>query len=169
MQPSTVPGRGSLPALVALVGDPDRVITLADPSAGNLGVRFASGEPDDMPGILSKARRWWRPGRSPCRSPAPTLYATRQPHTATAGPATSAASSSSSPAEGQGRDERAAERFGYAAAAWRNRTCAQIEDVLGRDPRLGQPVDHQQLAQMPGVRPIVKGANGRVACQAASR
>jgi NADPH:quinone reductase-like Zn-dependent oxidoreductase len=70
-------GRGSLPALVALVGDPDRVITLADPSAGNLGVRFASGEPDDMPGILSKTRRWWRPARSPCRSPAPTLYATR--------------------------------------------------------------------------------------------
>ena len=31
---------------------------------------------------------------------------------------------------------------------------AQIEDVLGRDPRLRQPVDHQQLAQMPGVRTI---------------
>jgi hypothetical protein len=29
---------------------------------------------------------------------------------------------------------------------------AQIEDVLGRDPRLRQPVDHQQLAQMPGIR-----------------
>jgi hypothetical protein len=35
---------------------------------------------------------------------------------------------------------------------------AQVEDVLGRDPRLRQPVDHQQLAQMPGVRPIGLGA-----------
>jgi len=31
---------------------------------------------------------------------------------------------------------------------------AQIEDVLGRDPRLWQPVDHQQLSQMPGVRAV---------------
>src|SRR5512132_3577274 len=35
--------------------------------------------------------------------------------------------------------------------------CAQIEDVLGRDPRLRQPVDHHQLAQMPGVGPIGLG------------
>ena len=28
---------------------------------------------------------------------------------------------------------------------------ARIEDVLGRDPRFRQPVDHQQLAQMLGV------------------
>jgi hypothetical protein len=32
---------------------------------------------------------------------------------------------------------------------------AQIEDVIGRDPRLRQPRDHQQLAQMPGVGAIV--------------
>jgi hypothetical protein len=32
---------------------------------------------------------------------------------------------------------------------------AQIEDVIGRDPRLRQPLDHQQLAQMPGVGAIV--------------
>ena len=36
--------------------------------------------------------------------------------------------------------------------------CAQIEDVLGRDPRLRQPVDHQQLAKMPGVRAVGLGA-----------
>jgi hypothetical protein len=32
--------------------------------------------------------------------------------------------------------------------------CAQIEQVVGRDPRLGQPRDHHQLAQVPGVRAI---------------
>ena len=48
-------GRGSLPALVDLTGDPGRVITLADPSAEALGVRFAFGEPDDMPAILADA------------------------------------------------------------------------------------------------------------------
>ncbi|SDJ02477.1 NADP-dependent oxidoreductase [Nonomuraea jiangxiensis] len=50
-----VAGRGSLPALVELTGNPDRVITIADASAESLGVRFAYGEPDDMPGILAEA------------------------------------------------------------------------------------------------------------------
>jgi hypothetical protein len=36
--------------------------------------------------------------------------------------------------------------------------CAEIEDVLGRDPRLRQSADHQQLAQMPGVRSVALGA-----------
>jgi hypothetical protein len=31
---------------------------------------------------------------------------------------------------------------------------AEVEDVIGRDPRLRQPPDHQQLPQMPGVRAI---------------
>src|SRR5205823_7631983 len=31
---------------------------------------------------------------------------------------------------------------------------AEIEDVIWRDPRLRQPLDHQQLPQMPGIRPI---------------
>ena len=31
---------------------------------------------------------------------------------------------------------------------------AEIEEVLGRDPRLRQPADHQQLPQMSGVRPV---------------
>jgi len=35
---------------------------------------------------------------------------------------------------------------------------AQIEHVLGRDPRFRQPPDHQQLAQMPGVGAIALGA-----------
>ena len=35
---------------------------------------------------------------------------------------------------------------------------AQIEDVIGRDPRLRQPSDHHQLAQMPRVGAIVLGA-----------
>ena len=36
--------------------------------------------------------------------------------------------------------------------------CAQIKDMPGRDPRLRQPLDHQQLTQMPRVRAIVLGA-----------
>ncbi|MEV3926642.1 NADP-dependent oxidoreductase [Actinomadura coerulea] len=47
-------GHGSLPALIELTGGPDHVITIADPSAESLGVRFAYGEPDDMPGILGE-------------------------------------------------------------------------------------------------------------------
>ena len=35
---------------------------------------------------------------------------------------------------------------------------AQVEHVIGRDPRLRQPLDHQQLAQMPGVRAVALGA-----------
>ena len=31
---------------------------------------------------------------------------------------------------------------------------AQIQDVLGRDPRLRQPLEHQQLPQMPSIRAI---------------
>ena len=31
-------------------------------------------------------------------------------------------------------------------------SCAEIEDVLGRDPRLREPANHQQLTQMPRVR-----------------
>jgi hypothetical protein len=35
---------------------------------------------------------------------------------------------------------------------------AQIEHVIGRDPRLRQPPDHQQLAQMARVRAVAVGA-----------
>jgi hypothetical protein len=41
---------------------------------------------------------------------------------------------------------------------WRNRARAQIEQVLGRDPRFGQPADHQQLAQVARVGAIALGA-----------
>jgi hypothetical protein len=40
----------------------------------------------------------------------------------------------------------------------RNRTRAQIEQVIGRDPRLRHAREHQQLAQMPGIRAIALGA-----------
>jgi hypothetical protein len=33
-------------------------------------------------------------------------------------------------------------------------TRAHVEQVIGRDPRLRQPRDHQQLAQMPRVRAV---------------
>ncbi|MET7460948.1 NADP-dependent oxidoreductase [Nonomuraea sp. NPDC005501] len=48
-------GRGSLPALVELTGNPHRVISLADASAESLGARFVYGEPGDMRGILDEA------------------------------------------------------------------------------------------------------------------
>jgi hypothetical protein len=35
---------------------------------------------------------------------------------------------------------------------------AQLEQVLGRDPGLREPPDHQQLAQMPRVRAVGLGA-----------
>jgi hypothetical protein len=34
---------------------------------------------------------------------------------------------------------------------------AQLEQVLGRDPRFREPPDHQELAQMPCVRAIALG------------
>ncbi|GDY28970.1 NADP-dependent oxidoreductase [Gandjariella thermophila] len=48
-------GRGSLPALVDLVGGPDRVVTIADAAAAEHGVRFTSGGPDEVPGSLADA------------------------------------------------------------------------------------------------------------------
>ncbi len=39
----------------------------------------------------------------------------------------------------------------------------QIKDVIRRDPRLRQPLDHQQLTQMPGVRTIILRALLRTA------
>jgi NADPH:quinone reductase-like Zn-dependent oxidoreductase len=49
-----VAGRGGLPALVELAGGTDRVITLADPAAADLGVRFLGEEPDDLPAVLAE-------------------------------------------------------------------------------------------------------------------
>lgn len=49
-------GRGSLPALIELTGGTDRVITIADGQAAELGVRFTSGaSPDEnVPGALAE-------------------------------------------------------------------------------------------------------------------
>lgn len=48
-------GHGSLPDLIELTGDPAKVITLADPSAQELGVRFLFGEPENLPAVLAEA------------------------------------------------------------------------------------------------------------------
>jgi NADPH:quinone reductase-like Zn-dependent oxidoreductase len=48
-------GRGALPALIELTGGADRVITIADGQAGELGVRFSSGSADEqVPGALAE-------------------------------------------------------------------------------------------------------------------
>ncbi|MFE2358416.1 NADP-dependent oxidoreductase [Streptomyces parvulus] len=53
---------GSLPGLVALVGDPARVVTVADHvNAGRLGVRVANAEND--PALLAEAAELGRQGR----------------------------------------------------------------------------------------------------------
>jgi NADPH:quinone reductase-like Zn-dependent oxidoreductase len=45
-------GKGGLQAAVTLTGGPDRVITLADERAAELGVRFSVGTPDRAPDAL---------------------------------------------------------------------------------------------------------------------
>jgi NADPH:quinone reductase-like Zn-dependent oxidoreductase len=47
-------GHGALPILVELAGGPDRVVTLADPKAGELGVTFLGGEVPDLPAVLAQ-------------------------------------------------------------------------------------------------------------------
>ncbi len=47
-------GHGSLPELISVAGGPDRVVTLADFSAGRLGVRFLAEEPGGMAAILAE-------------------------------------------------------------------------------------------------------------------
>jgi NADPH:quinone reductase-like Zn-dependent oxidoreductase len=54
-------GRGALPELIAITGDADRVVTIADPEAGKYGVRFTGGAGD--------ARAW------PALAEAAELYA----------------------------------------------------------------------------------------------
>lgn len=49
-----VSGHGALPVLVELAGGTRRVITLADPKAGELGVTFLSGEVPDLPAVLAQ-------------------------------------------------------------------------------------------------------------------
>src|SRR5450759_2632764 len=43
-------GRGALPELIAITGDADRVVTIADPEAGKYGVRFTGGAGPDGDG-----------------------------------------------------------------------------------------------------------------------
>jgi NADPH:quinone reductase-like Zn-dependent oxidoreductase len=50
-----VSGRGSLSELVDLTGSPDRVVTIANFSAGELGVRVTTGGSDEVPGSLADA------------------------------------------------------------------------------------------------------------------
>ncbi len=48
-------GRGALPISIELAGGPDRVVTIADMSAAQYGVRFTAGGPDDrVPGALKE-------------------------------------------------------------------------------------------------------------------
>jgi NADPH:quinone reductase-like Zn-dependent oxidoreductase len=48
-------GHGALPDLIELTGGTERVITIADGQAGELGVRFSSGSPDEqVPGALAE-------------------------------------------------------------------------------------------------------------------
>lgn len=48
-------GKGALPELIALTGSADRVVTIADPSAAEHGVRFSGGGGDEVEGSLAAA------------------------------------------------------------------------------------------------------------------
>lgn len=50
-----VSGHGSLSVLVDLTGRPDRVVTIANFTAAETGVRVTSGGPDEVPGSLADA------------------------------------------------------------------------------------------------------------------
>lgn len=41
-------GRGALPDLIEITGAPDRVVTIADPQAGQYGVRYTSGRSGEI-------------------------------------------------------------------------------------------------------------------------
>jgi NADPH:quinone reductase-like Zn-dependent oxidoreductase len=47
-------GKGGLPDAIALAGGPDRVMTLADEHAAELGVAFSVGTPDRAPGAVDR-------------------------------------------------------------------------------------------------------------------
>lgn len=47
-------GFDSLEPLIEITGDRQRVVTIADPSAASVGVRFVSGDPDDVPAVLTQ-------------------------------------------------------------------------------------------------------------------
>lgn len=48
-------GHGALPDLIELTGGTERVVTIADGQAGELGVRFSAGRPDEqVPGALAE-------------------------------------------------------------------------------------------------------------------
>ncbi|MFB7739864.1 hypothetical protein ACFC08_37145 [Streptomyces sp. NPDC056112] len=48
-------GKGSLPALIDVVGGPERVATIAAFNAAELGVRFVSADTDELPKRLARA------------------------------------------------------------------------------------------------------------------
>ncbi|WP_426511761.1 NADP-dependent oxidoreductase [Dactylosporangium sp. McL0621] len=56
-------GTGVLAAAVALTGDPDRVITLSDPHAGDFNVRLSAPTPDRAPGALAETMALLAEGR----------------------------------------------------------------------------------------------------------
>lgn len=56
-------GRGALPDLVRITGSPDRVVTIADPAAGEHGVRMTSGAEGRSYQALDEAARLFTEGR----------------------------------------------------------------------------------------------------------
>src|SRR4051812_37695374 len=56
-------GKGDIPALIELTGDPARVATIADFSAGQLGVKVTGGSEGRAPGALEEAASLIEAGR----------------------------------------------------------------------------------------------------------
>ena len=58
-------GRGALPDLIEITGSPDRVVTIADPQAGQYGVRYTSGRSGEIRAwhALAEAAELWERGQ----------------------------------------------------------------------------------------------------------
>jgi NADPH:quinone reductase-like Zn-dependent oxidoreductase len=58
-------GRGALPDLIEITGSPDRVVTIADPQAGQYGVRYTSGRSGESRAwhALAEAAELWERGQ----------------------------------------------------------------------------------------------------------
>jgi NADPH:quinone reductase-like Zn-dependent oxidoreductase len=58
-----VAGSGIIPELIEIVGDPSRVVSVADFSATRYGARFSAGPPKDPARVLAEVARQYGEGR----------------------------------------------------------------------------------------------------------
>jgi len=96
-------GQGALADAITLAGGPQRVITLSDPAAADLGVLLSEPTPDRAPGALDQTIALLADGRLRCArtNPCPCSRPPRPTASWKAAPSTSALSSPSTNAGGR--------------------------------------------------------------------